>query len=137
MCLPRLCKMAMIKVSSPHKSTRLCTMAAIRHNQVIKNHQDHSSAFGDSLKIYNTNWFVKCAVPRFCIINDSIGTKRVNNKNYSIRRLLFILTLIFFSIHLTAQEHLTFKGIPIEGSMSEFCQKLKAKGLTLINKDIT
>lgn len=27
-----------------------------------------------------------------------------------------------------AQEHLTFKGIPIEGSMTEFCQKLKTKG---------
>lgn len=27
-----------------------------------------------------------------------------------------------------AQEHLSFKGIPIEGSLNAFCQKLKSKG---------
>lgn len=27
-----------------------------------------------------------------------------------------------------AQEHLSFKGIPIEGSLNAFCQKLKTKG---------
>jgi hypothetical protein len=32
-------------------------------------------------------------------------------------------------------EHLSFKGIPIEGSMSEFCQKLKAKGFTSIGSE--
>ena len=31
--------------------------------------------------------------------------------------------------------HLTFKGIPIEGSMTEFCQKLKAKGFTSIGSE--
>lgn len=33
-----------------------------------------------------------------------------------------------------AQEHLTFKGIPLEGSVTVFCQKLKAKGFTQIGK---
>ena len=32
-------------------------------------------------------------------------------------------------------EHLTFKGVPIEGNMTEFCQKLKAKGLTYIGRE--
>lgn len=34
-----------------------------------------------------------------------------------------------------AQEHLSFKGIPIEGSMTEFCQKLKTKGFTSIGQE--
>lgn len=33
------------------------------------------------------------------------------------------------------QEHLTFKGISIEGSLTSFCQKLKAKGFTQIGRD--
>lgn len=44
-----------------------------------------------------------------------------------------IVSFAFVLIALTSyaqssSEHLTFKGIPIEGSMTEFCQKLKAKG---------
>lgn len=35
----------------------------------------------------------------------------------------------------SSSEHLSFKGIPIEGSMSEFCQKLKAKGFTSIGSE--
>ena len=43
-----------------------------------------------------------------------------------------IVSFAFMVIALTSyaqssSEHLTFKGIPIEGSMSEFCQKLKAE----------
>ena len=34
-----------------------------------------------------------------------------------------------------AQENLSFKGIPIEGSMTAFCQKLKAKGFTQMGRD--
>lgn len=47
------------------------------------------------------------------------------------------LTLIVFSTH--AQEHLAFMGIPIEGSLTSFCQKLQSKGLTKIgsNNNIT
>lgn len=49
----------------------------------------------------------------------------------------FFLILFFLTITLigNAQEHLSFKGIPIEGSLSSFCQKLKAKGFTQIDKD--
>lgn len=45
-----------------------------------------------------------------------------------------ILTLIFSCLSLCgyAQEHLYFKGIPIEGSLSTFCQKLKNKGFSSI-----
>jgi len=32
-------------------------------------------------------------------------------------------------------EHLTFKGVPIEGSMTGFCQKLKEKGLNSVGSD--
>lgn len=34
-----------------------------------------------------------------------------------------------------AQEHLSFKGIPIEGSMTAFCQKLNAKGFASIGRE--
>ncbi len=49
-----------------------------------------------------------------------------------------IVAFAFMVITLTSyaqsgSEHLTFKGIPIEGSMTEFCQKLKkAKDLHLL-----
>lgn len=53
----------------------------------------------------------------------------------------YLISLIIgcFAICGFAQEHLSFKGIPIEGSMTAFCQKLKAKGFTQIdrNKNIT
>lgn len=52
-----------------------------------------------------------------------------------MRNLLVFLTLIFASISIKAQEHLSFKGIPIEGSMTDFCQKLKAKGFIPINQE--
>lgn len=45
------------------------------------------------------------------------------------------LTLLFVVINIIAQEHLSFKGIPIERSMTEFCQKLKTKGFTQIGHD--
>lgn len=48
-----------------------------------------------------------------------------------------IVSFAFVLIALTSyaqssSEHLTFKGIPIEGSMTEFCQKLKAKDSLLL-----
>ena len=51
-----------------------------------------------------------------------------------------IVSFAFVLIALTSyaqggSEHLTFKGIPIEGSMTEFCQKLKAKGFTSIGSE--
>ena len=47
-----------------------------------------------------------------------------------MKKILLTLTVFLASINMVAQEHLTFKGIPIEGSMREFCQKLRAKGFT-------
>ena len=52
-----------------------------------------------------------------------------------MKKIFFILAMLLSSINLMAQEHLSFKGIPIEGSMAEFCQKLKTKGLTSIGRD--
>ncbi len=43
------------------------------------------------------------------------------------------LSLMMFSVN--AQEHLSFKGIPIEGSMTDFCQKLQSKDFTKIISD--
>lgn len=34
-----------------------------------------------------------------------------------------------------AQPHLSFKGIPITGSMTSFCQQLKTKGFTQVSSD--
>lgn len=43
--------------------------------------------------------------------------------------------MAFAVINVMAQEHLSFKGIPIEGSMTTFCQKLKAKGFTQTGRE--
>lgn len=52
-----------------------------------------------------------------------------------MKRAVFTIVVLFVALICSAQEHLTFKGIPIEGSMVSFCQKLKAKGYTQINRD--
>lgn len=52
-----------------------------------------------------------------------------------MKKIVTILTALFATISMMAQEHLAFKGIPIEGSMAEFCQKLKAKGFTSIGQE--
>lgn len=52
-----------------------------------------------------------------------------------MRKIFVTLTLFFAVINIMAQEHLSFKGIPIEGSMTAFCQKLKAKGFTSLGRD--
>lgn len=44
--------------------------------------------------------------------------------------------MLFAVISVRAQEHLSFKGIPIEGSLTAFCQKLKAKGFTSIDNNL-
>lgn len=46
-----------------------------------------------------------------------------------------VALLIFVVINVMAQEHLSFKGIPIEGSMSEFCQRMKVKGFTQLGNE--
>lgn len=52
-----------------------------------------------------------------------------------MKKFFITLTALFVALHIMAQEHLTFKGIPIEGSMSEFCQKLQSKGFIQINRE--
>lgn len=52
-----------------------------------------------------------------------------------MKKILLTLAVFLAAINMVAQEHLTFKGIPIEGSMREFCQKLKAKGFTSIGQE--
>ena len=52
-----------------------------------------------------------------------------------MKKIVIILTALFATIGMMAQEHLSFKGIPIEGSITEFCQKLKAKGFTSIGQE--
>ena len=52
-----------------------------------------------------------------------------------MRKFLITFTVLFAVINIMAQEHLSFKGNPIEGSMTAFCQKLKVKGFTSIGSD--
>ena len=52
-----------------------------------------------------------------------------------MRKIIFTLTMLFATINLMAQEHLSFKGIPIEGSIKEFCKKLEAKGFTSMGSE--
>lgn len=47
-----------------------------------------------------------------------------------MKKIIFTLALFLTAINIMAQEHLKFKGIPIEGSITSFCQKLKAEGYT-------
>lgn len=52
-----------------------------------------------------------------------------------MKQIIFTLIMLCFALNSIAQEHLTFKGIPIEGSMTSFCQKLKSKGLKQVRTD--
>lgn len=52
-----------------------------------------------------------------------------------MRNFFVALFLIFASACITAQEHLSFKGVPIEGSMSDFTKKLTSKGLKFIGRE--
>lgn len=48
-----------------------------------------------------------------------------------------ILTIagLFIALTSMAQEHLSFKGVPIKGSMESFCKKLEDKGFTELGND--
>lgn len=52
-----------------------------------------------------------------------------------MKKIFFTLITLCFALNSIAQEHLTFKGIPIKGSMTSFCQKLKSKGLKQVATD--
>ncbi len=55
-----------------------------------------------------------------------------------MKKTLFVLTLLCMSIMVYAQdndEHLTFKGIPINGTRNSFVAKLKQKGFVFYSSD--
>lgn len=52
-----------------------------------------------------------------------------------MKHFLLTLSIFFAAIAANAQEHLSFKGIPIEGSITTFCQKLKAKGFVQLGSE--
>lgn len=52
-----------------------------------------------------------------------------------MRQFLLALVLLFSMIYGFAQEHLSFKGIPIEGNLEQFCKKLEADGFTKITSE--
>ena len=52
-----------------------------------------------------------------------------------MKKIIFTLALFLVTMSLMAQEHLSFKGIPIEGSITEFCKKLEDKGFSSIGSE--
>lgn len=49
-----------------------------------------------------------------------------------MKKILITLCIIMLSFAMRAQEHMTFMGIPIDGKISAFVQKLEDKGFTYI-----
>lgn len=52
-----------------------------------------------------------------------------------MKKNVFILVFLFIAINVFAQQHLSFKGIPLQGSMVEFCKKLESKGFISMGKE--
>ena len=52
-----------------------------------------------------------------------------------MKKSLSFIIAICFAISCFAQEHLSFKGIPITGSMTDFCNILCKKGFTIIESE--
>lgn len=52
-----------------------------------------------------------------------------------MKKTIFTFMLVMATLAMAAQEHLSFKGIPIEGSMTEFCEELSKKGLLYVGKE--
>ena len=52
-----------------------------------------------------------------------------------MKKFLSIIIACCFVISCFAQEHLSFKGIPITGSMTAFCKTLSQKGFTKIGSE--
>lgn len=52
-----------------------------------------------------------------------------------MKKLITILILALCSISIFAQDHLTFKSIPIDGALTQFLSKLKADGFTQVDTD--
>ncbi len=52
-----------------------------------------------------------------------------------MKKLLITLSFLLLAFSAIAQEHLTFKSIPIDGSLSQFSAKLKADGFKEVATD--
>ena len=52
-----------------------------------------------------------------------------------MKKFLISFALFFSTIFISAQEHLSFKGISIEGSLASFCEKLHTKGFKSVDSD--
>ena len=48
-----------------------------------------------------------------------------------MKKIIATLIVLFIAINIMAQEHLTFKGIPIEGSMTEFVKNSKQRFISM------
>lgn len=49
-----------------------------------------------------------------------------------MKKILITIFAILFAICSFAQEHLTFKGVPIDGTLSSYVAKMKAKGFSYL-----
>lgn len=47
-----------------------------------------------------------------------------------VKNIITLLLFVFFVKSINAQEHLAFKGVPIDGTLSSFVTKMRAKGFT-------
>ena len=54
-----------------------------------------------------------------------------------MKKNLLTLAILLASLTCAAQQHLSFKGIPIEGDMKEFCLKLSEKGFKKVGSEGT
>ena len=52
-----------------------------------------------------------------------------------MKKIILTLSLVIATLNLAAQNHLSFKGIPIKGSITEFCKQLESKGFSYLDKD--
>lgn len=52
-----------------------------------------------------------------------------------MKKILITLCIIMLSFAMRAQEHMTFMGIPIDGKISAFTQKLEDKGFTYVKTE--
>lgn len=51
-----------------------------------------------------------------------------------MKRLITFLLIVFNTLLLSAQSHITFKGIPVDGHVSAFVEKMEKIGYTLYDK---
>jgi hypothetical protein len=52
-----------------------------------------------------------------------------------MKKILFVLSLVMTTLLYAQDEHLTFKGIPIDGTLESVTQQLEAKGYTRLDAD--